>query len=79
MGVHANMCVLNRSFAIKRMTNWGMRCILVRDLTDSMYNPQARPFVTHAQGTALVVEHIERYWCPSTLSADLIKALDAAM
>lgn len=79
MGVHANMCVLNRSFAIKRMTNWGMRCILVRDLTDSMYNPKARPFVTHAQGTALVVEHIERYWCPSTLSTDLIKALDAAM
>ncbi len=61
------------------MTNWGMRCILVRDLTDSMYNPKARPFVTHAQGTALVVEHIERYWCPSTLSTDLIKALDAAM
>ena len=23
MGVHTNMCVLNRTFAIKQMTNWG--------------------------------------------------------
>jgi nicotinamidase-related amidase len=75
MGVHVNMCVLNRSFAIKNMTNWGIRCVLVRDLTDSMYDPQDRPHVTHDRGTELVVEHIERYWCPSTLSTDLMKAL----
>ncbi|MGA2578095.1 MAG: isochorismatase [Bryobacteraceae bacterium] len=75
MGVHVNMCVLNRSFAIKQMTNWGIRCVLVRDLTDSMYNPKDRPYVSHDQGTELVVEHIERHWCPSMLSADLMKAL----
>src|SRR2546430_927315 len=39
MGVHTNMCVLNRSFAIKKMTSYGVRCILVRDLTDAMYSP----------------------------------------
>jgi nicotinamidase-related amidase len=77
MGVHANMCILNRSFAIKKMTNWGVRCLLVRDLTDSMYNPKARPYVSHAQGTELIVEHIEKYWCPSVLSTDLMKALRA--
>jgi nicotinamidase-related amidase len=77
MGVHVNMCVLNRSFAIKKMTNWGIRCVLVRDLTDSMYNPKDRPYVSHDQGTELVVEHIERYWCPSTSSVDLMKALAA--
>jgi len=76
MGVHVNMCVLNRSFAIKNMTNWGIRCVLVRDLTDSMYNPKDRPYVSHERGTELVVEHIERYWCPSTLSADVMKALE---
>jgi nicotinamidase-related amidase len=75
MGVHVNMCVLNRSFAIRKMTNWGIRCVLVRDLTDSMYNPNDRPFVNHDRGTELVVEHIERYWCPSTLSTDVMKAL----
>src|ERR1017187_9689174 len=78
MGVHVNMCVLNRSFAIKKMTNWGIRCVLVRDLTDSMYNPKDRPYVSHDRGTESVVEHIERYWCPSVASADLMKALPEA-
>ncbi len=75
MGVHANMCILNRTFAIKQMTKWGVRCILLRDLTDSMYDPQDKPFVPHDQGTQLVVEHIEKYWAPSTLSSQLTKAL----
>ncbi len=75
MGVHTNMCVLNRSFAIKKMTNWGIRCVLVRDLTDSMYNPKSRPHVSHPQGTELVIEHIEKYWCPSTTSTELLRAI----
>jgi nicotinamidase-related amidase len=78
MGVHANMCILNRSFAIKKMTNWGIRCVLVRDLTDSMYSPQDRPRVSHEQGTELIVQHIEKYWCPSTLSGELKNALEQA-
>lgn len=72
MGVHTNMCVLGRSFAIRQMTRWGIHCILVRDLTDAMYNPKKRPFVSHDEGTELVVRHIEKYWCPSTRSADLL-------
>ncbi|HZT29834.1 MAG TPA: isochorismatase family protein [Bryobacteraceae bacterium] len=75
MGVHTNMCVLNRTFAIKKMTNWGIRCVLVRDLTDTMYNPKDRPYVSHSQGTELVVEHIEKYWCPTTLSGEVMRAL----
>ncbi len=75
-GVHANMCILNRTFAIRQMTKWGVHCILVRDLTDSMYNPARRPFVAHDQGTQLVIEHIERYWAPTVASAQLVRALD---
>jgi nicotinamidase-related amidase len=75
MGVHTNMCILNRSFAIKQMTKWGIRCVLVRDLTDAMYDPRDLPFVTHDRGTELVVEHIEKYWCPSVLSSSLRAAL----
>jgi nicotinamidase-related amidase len=74
MGVHTNMCVLNRTFAIKQMTRWGVHCALVRDLTDTMYNPKKRPFVSHDKGTELVVEHIEKYWCPSVLSNELLDA-----
>jgi type 1 glutamine amidotransferase/nicotinamidase-related amidase len=75
MGVHTNMCVLNRSFAIRQMTRWGIRCVLVRDLTDTMYNPKSRPFVSHEEGTELVVQYIEKYWCPSTLSDELVAGL----
>jgi hypothetical protein len=66
------MCVLARSFAIRQMTRWGVRCTLVRDLTDTMYNPRMAPFVPHEQGTELVIQHIERYWCPTVLSQDLL-------
>src|SRR5438132_7296619 len=75
MGVHTNMCVLNRTFAIRQMTRRGIHCMLARDLTDTMYNPQMPPYVSHDQGTALVIEHIEKYWCPSLLSSDLVAGL----
>jgi nicotinamidase-related amidase len=75
MGVHANMCILNRSFGIRQLTKWGVRCILVRDLTDAMYNPASRPYVSHAAGTELVVEYIEKYWAPSVSSNDLLEQL----
>lgn len=75
MGVHTNMCVLNRSFAIKAMTRRGLNCFLVRDLTDTMYDPRDRPYVPHDQGTELVVQHIEKYWCPSLRSADFLAGL----
>ncbi len=75
MGVHTNMCVIGRSFGIKQMTRWGINCALIRDLTDTMYNPRMPPKVDHHKGTELVVKHIEKYWCPSLLSKDLLTAL----
>ena len=78
MGVHTNMCVLNRSFAIKQMTDWGVPCVLVRDLTDAMYNPADEPHVSHEQGTELVIEHIEKYWAPTVSSQELLTALGAS-
>ncbi|MCC5905303.1 MAG: ThuA domain-containing protein [Balneolaceae bacterium] len=70
MGVHTNMCVLGRSFAIRQMANLGMNVVLMRDMTDSMYNPEMPPYVTHFRGTELVTEHIEKYWAPTILSSD---------
>jgi len=77
-GVHTNMCVLHRSFAIKQMTRWGVPCILVRDLTDTMYSPKRPPHVPHDRGTELVVEYIEKHWCPSALSEDLLRVYPGA-
>jgi len=75
MGVHTNICILNRGFGIRQMTQLGFQVVLVRDLTDSMYDPRTRPFVSHTRGTALVIEHIESKWCPSILSGDLTKVV----
>lgn len=74
MGVHTNMCILDRSFGIKQMTRWGIRCILVRDLTDTMYNPERPPHVSHERGTELVIQYIEKCWCPSVLSRGLLSS-----
>ena len=72
MGVHTNMCVLHRSFAIKQMVRWGQEVALIRDLTDTMYNPARSPYVSHDEGTRLVVEYIEKFWCPTVLSGDIL-------
>ncbi len=72
MGVHINMCVLGRPFSIRQMIRQGQNVLLMRDLTDSMYNHRMRPWVNHFRGTELVVEHIEQYWCPSVTSADFL-------
>ena len=71
MGVHANMCVLGRSFAIRQMVLLGKNVVLMRDMTDTMYNSRARPQVNHFRGTDLVVEHIERHWCSTITSTAL--------
>jgi len=71
-GVHANYCIVARSFGIRQMVMLKRPVLLVRDMTDSLYNPKDAPFVSHDRGTELVIEHIERYWCPSVLSSDVL-------
>ena len=72
LGVHTNMCVLGRPFSVRQMAYQGMNVLLMRDLTDTMYNSRRSPFVSHFTGTDLVVEHIEKFWCPTITSADLL-------
>jgi len=72
-GVHTNMCVLGRSFGIRGQTKAGKNVVLIRDLTDSMYNPAMPPYVSHAEGTKKIITHIETYWCPSIISKDFMK------
>jgi len=71
-GVHLNMCVLGRPFAIRQMVRLGKDVALARDLTDTMYNPERPPGVDHFTGTDLVVGHVERHWCPSFESSDWV-------
>ena len=70
-GVHLNMCVLGRPFAIRQMVYLGKDVALMRDMTDTMYNPERPPGVDHFTGTDLVVNHVEQFWCPSFTSTDI--------
>jgi nicotinamidase-related amidase len=70
-GVHLNMCVLGRPFGIRQMVRLGRNVALMRDMTDTMYDPRRRPFVSHFAGTDLVIEHVETFWCPTFVSTDL--------
>lgn len=72
VGVHTNMCVLGRPFGLRQMAKNGMHVVLMRDMTDTMYNPEAWPFVSHFSGTDLIVEHIEKYVCPTITSDQII-------
>ncbi|MDN5210852.1 protein-signal peptide and transmembrane prediction [Fulvivirgaceae bacterium BMA12] len=74
-GVHVNMCVLGRSFGIRAQKAAGLNVTLVRDLTDAMYNHEMSPFVSHQEGTELVIKHIEKYWSPTTTFRELIQSL----
>ena len=71
VGVHTNMCVLGRPFGLRQMARNGKNVVLVRDMTDTMYNPKRKPFVSHFTGTDLIVEHIEKWVCP-TITSDQI-------
>jgi len=71
-GVHVNMCVLGRPFGLRQMARNGKNVVLMRDMTDTMYNPKQWPYVSHFTGNDLIVSHIERYICPTITSDQLI-------
>jgi len=71
MGVHTNMCVLGRPFGLRNMARFGKNVVLMRDLTDTMYNSRMHPRVSHFTGTDLIVEHIEKFVCPTITSTVL--------
>ena len=70
-GVHTNMCVLGRPFGLRQMVRHGKNVVLVRDVTDTMYNPRQWPYISHFTANDRIVDHVERYICP-TISSDQI-------
>ena len=69
-GVHTNMCVIGRTFGLRSMVRLGKNVVLMRDMTDAMYNSRRAPYVNHFTGVRLVVDYIEQYVCPTILSTD---------
>ena len=74
MGVHTNMCVIGRPFGLRNMVRLGMNVVLMRDMTDTMYDSKEEPKVSHFTGNSLINEYIETYVCPSIVSSDFTGA-----
>lgn len=72
MGVHTNMCVSGRPFGLRQMAKNGKHVVLMRDMTDTMYNPARWPFVSHTRGTELYIQHVEKRICPTITSDQFI-------
>jgi nicotinamidase-related amidase len=72
VGVHLNMCVLGRPFGLRRIGESGRDVVLVRDLTDTMYDPAQWPWVSHFTGTDRMIDHVERHVCPTISSAQVL-------
>jgi nicotinamidase-related amidase len=72
LGVHTNMCVLGRPFGLRQMAKNGKNVVLMRDMTDTMYDPTQWPFVSHFTGTRLIIEHIEKFVCPTITSVAFV-------
>lgn len=67
MGVHTNRCVLGRPFGIRQMAYLGKNVVLCRDLTDSFHRDPGH----HFEGLEQIIEHVEKYWCPTITSESL--------
>jgi nicotinamidase-related amidase len=77
-GVATNMCVIGRPFGLRAMHLAGFNTVLMRDMTDVMYNQQypsvlpagkgTAPFVSHFAGLDLMVNYIEAHVCPTVVS-----------
>jgi type 1 glutamine amidotransferase/nicotinamidase-related amidase len=77
MGVHTNMCVIGRPFGLRAMRHAGFNTVLMRDMTDLMYNSvigkengpgSGYPHVNHFSGLDLQVAYTESFVCPTILS-----------
>lgn len=61
VGVAVNMCILHRQTGALATKAWGLEALVVRDLTDAMYNPAMPPFLNdHEAGTQLFLEFLEK-------------------
>lgn len=72
LGVHTNMCVLGRPFGLRQLAKNGKNVVLMRDMTDTMYDPTKWPYASHFTGNDLIVEHIEKFVCPTITSGDIL-------
>jgi type 1 glutamine amidotransferase/nicotinamidase-related amidase len=76
VGVHTNICVVNRSFGMRAMKRLEFidKLVLMRDMTDLMYNDRSWPYINRFAGLDLMIKYIETYISQSIVSTDFTGA-----
>jgi type 1 glutamine amidotransferase/nicotinamidase-related amidase len=72
MGASTNMNIIGSSYGLRNMVRLGMNVVLMRDLTDAIYDSKQFPGVNHFTGNSLIAEYIETYVCPTIVSSVFI-------
>jgi nicotinamidase-related amidase len=72
VGVHTNMCVLDRPYGIKNLARYGFPMAIVRDLADPMIKPDGIKVKDRADALDKIIRYTERYFCPSVDSRDMV-------
>lgn len=75
VGIHANTTLIDRSHGMRQMSEWGMDCVLIRDLTDIMFDPGTPPQMSHESALKMVIEHLEKHLVSTITSQELAAAL----
>lgn len=76
LGVHLNVCMVGRPYGIRNLVYQNFNVILIRDLTDSLYDPRNPPYVSHSRGTEMMTEHLETFWCRTVTSDQIVDGGD---
>lgn len=72
LGFHLNKCILFSGISIVQLVRQGVNVRLIRDLTDVAYNPKKPPYVNNETALQLMVEYIEKFWCPTISSKEIL-------
>ncbi|MCX6924234.1 MAG: hypothetical protein NT154_13635, partial [Verrucomicrobia bacterium] len=74
-GCAENMCVMGKPLGIRNLVTHGINVVLVRDLTRPMYNPASPPYVNLREATRMMGEYVEKFWCPTIASEQILKSV----
>jgi len=73
VGQHFNRCVFNRPIGIKMMVNYGINLVVIRDLVVIWPDYKLSPYLGYDEQYQLFLKWIEKYWCPTIDSIDLVE------
>jgi len=73
-GCATNMCLMNKPLGIRNLVSHGINVVVVRDMTNPMYNPASPPYVNMPEANKMMSEYFEKFWCPTIGSDEILSS-----